>query len=79
MFVHKYNSSHYVAYQLSCIELNDAVFPTIPIFCLMLFMFKLPISCSSNIYIQLKEKSIIDKLCGIFLALFFNQGASLHF
>lgn len=42
MLVHKCNSSHYVAYKLSCIELNDAVFPTIPIF-FVLLMFKLPI------------------------------------
>ena len=61
MLVHKYNSSHYVAYKLSCIELNDAIFPTIPIFC-VLFMFKLPIPSVFQAIHSIKRKIIIHKV-----------------
>lgn len=68
-----------MAYKLSCIELNDAIFPSIPIFVLCYLCSNYLYLVASNIYIQLKEKSMIDKLYGYFPNIFFNQAASLHF
>lgn len=75
MLVHKYNSYYYVAYKLSWTDLNDAVFPTNSIFYLTSYIYLV----TSNIYIQLKEKSMRTNWVVIFLARLFNQVASLQF
>lgn len=53
----------YVAYKLFWTELNDTGFPTISIFCLILFMFKLPISSNfqytHSIKIKINDRQIV--------------------